>query len=59
MSDTVKIRCYIHTNKVGSECTDIVEIDREEWEDMDEGERDEYLQECAFQMMEWGYEEVE
>jgi hypothetical protein len=39
MSDTVKVRVFISTNKVGSKCEEVLEFDREEWESMTEPRR--------------------
>ena len=58
MSETVKIRVYISTNKVGSMCDDIVEFPKDEWEVMSEEERENVLQDTAFNYMEWGWEEL-
>ena len=59
MSDIVKIEVYIATNKVGSECTDFLEFYREEWDSWCEDVKEEVCRDAAFQMMEWGYKEVE
>ena len=58
MSDTVKVRVYISTNKVGSECSDIVEFEREDWEAMSDQDKEDALQDMAFSYMEWGWEEA-
>lgn len=56
MSDTVKVTVRISTNKVGSECKDEIEFDREEWDAMTDDQKDEVCQEVAFNYMEWGWE---
>ena len=59
MSDTIKIKVFVRTNKVGSKCEDYIEIDREEWEAMSDNEKDDCCQDVAFAMFEWGWHEVE
>lgn len=59
MSDTVKIRVWLRTDKVGSKCEEIVEFEGDDWESLSDHERDEECREIAFGMGEWGYEEVE
>jgi len=58
MKDIVKIKVWISTNKVGSECSDVVEFDREEWESMSDKDKEDVLQDAAFNYMEWGWEEL-
>ena len=58
MSETVKIRVYISTNRVGSECSDIVEFEREEWDAMSDSDREDALRDTAFNYMAWGWEEL-
>jgi catalase len=58
MSDMVKIRVHISTNKVGSECEDYFEVERDVWESMTEEEKEEICQQAAFNYLEWGWEEV-
>lgn len=57
--DTIKIKYSIRTNKVGSDCEDVVEFDRETWELMSEREREEEMQAAAFEDIEWNFWEVE
>lgn len=58
-NETVRIRYYIRTDKVGSKCSDVLEVDGEEWASMSEDEREELMKEAAFNHMEWGYRVVE
>jgi hypothetical protein len=58
MTDTVKIRVYVSTNKIGSECFNEIEIDREAWEEMDDDEKDELFRNEMFGMIEWNWREV-
>lgn len=55
-NDTVKIKVRISTNKVGSECSNIIEFDREDWESMSEAEREEAMHDEVWNMAEWGWE---
>jgi hypothetical protein len=57
-NNTVKIRVYISTNKVGSECSDIVEFERDAWEAMSDEQKEDALQDAAFNYLEWGWEET-
>lgn len=59
MSDTIKIRVYVGTKFVGSEDEQIVEVDREEWEDMSDSQQEKYMREIMFEMISWGYDPVE
>lgn len=45
MSDTVKIRMSLATRYVGSEMTDIMELDREDWEALSEDDKEKMLEE--------------
>lgn len=58
MTDTAKVRVWISTNKVGSECSDVVEFDREEWEAMSDSDKEDALRDTAFNHMEWGWQEL-
>lgn len=57
MSDKVIVKVSISTQKVGSECVDELEFDREDWEAMTDEQKDEVCQEAAFGMMEWYWSE--
>lgn len=54
----MKIQVYVSTNRVGSKCSKIVDVDDEGWSEMDDRERDEYMRDEMFSMIEWGYDEV-
>lgn len=45
MSDTVKIRMSLATRYVGSEMTDTIELDREDWEALSEDDKEKMLEE--------------
>lgn len=57
MSDKVQIRVSISTQKVGSECTDVVEFDRNVWDAMTDDEKEDACREAAFNMVEWHWVE--
>ena len=59
MSDVVKISVRVRTDKIGSECEEVVEFDRENWEAMSEEEREAELQETVWNMAEWNWSELE
>lgn len=59
MGDTVKVKVWISTNKVGSKCEDTIEIDREEWESMTDDEKDDACQDAAFNHLDWGWKVIE
>ncbi|KFC73310.1 MULTISPECIES: hypothetical protein [Massilia] len=58
MSDKIKIRVAISTQKINSECVVELEFDRAEWEGMTDKEKDDACREAAFSMMEWYWNEV-
>jgi hypothetical protein len=54
-----RIKVTIRTNKVGSECSDIMEFEDDDWNSMTDPEREEVCKDAAFNMMEWNFEEME
>ena len=50
-----KFKVTIETNLVGSECEDFIEVD----DNATEKEIEEEAYQCAMNMCEWNYEEVE
>jgi len=58
-SDKVKIRYHVETDKVGSKVQRFVEIDRNEWEEMPDEERDDFIMDHMFDLISWDYEVVE
>lgn len=56
MADQITVKVFIRTNKVGSECRDSFEVDREEWESMTDEDKDEMARDAAFNYLDWGYE---
>lgn len=58
MSDTVKIKVHVSTGKVGSRVGTEIEVDADDWADMDAKERDEMCRDRMFELIEWGYEVV-
>jgi hypothetical protein len=55
----MKIRVGVRTNKVGSEVEGTIEIEKEEWQDMNEMERDGFVLQHLFEMgmVEYYYDE--
>jgi hypothetical protein len=58
MSDIVKVMYSVQTNRSGSECSDVLEFDREDWEGMTEDQREAQMREAAFEEVNWHYEVV-
>ena len=54
----MRVRVFVRTNKVGSECSDEIEIEDDEWRTMSETDREDYLRDVVWNMAEWGYEEA-
>lgn len=56
--DTITIRGWVCTDRVGSKCEFEEEFDREDWVNMDIDARDEVMREAMWDsgMIEWGYE---
>ena len=51
MKDKVKIHMYVNTGFAGAKHKDFILIDRDEWEEMSEEERDDYLDDTAREYM--------
>lgn len=49
-----RYKVWIHTNKVGSECTDEIEIE----DDATEKEVEEAAKDAAFNHLDWGFEKL-
>lgn len=58
MGEQIKIKVWIRTNKVGSKCEDTIEFDKEDWESMSDDEKEEVCRDTAFNMGDWGFEEI-
>lgn len=57
--EIVKIRYKISTDNVGSECADIVEIDKVYWDSLSDTGKHNEMKDVAFEHLEWSYKEVE
>jgi hypothetical protein len=57
MSDTVLVRVWVATRKVGSECDTVIDFEKEDWEGMSDNEKDEACKETMWEMCDWGYDE--
>lgn len=56
MRETVKVKVFLRTNKVGSKCEETLEFFCEEWEQMTDDEKEAACLDAAFNMGEWGWE---
>lgn len=61
MSNTVKIEIGVRTDKLGSKVTEIIQYDKEDWEEMDCAERNQSLFDdmIALEMIEWDWREID
>lgn len=59
MSDTVKIKVSVRTDKVGSKCTDTFEVERDEWDSMSDADKEAICRDVAFNYFEWYWEECD
>jgi len=57
MSDVVKVNWSLSIGLAGCQKTGTEEFDREEWEGMDDDQREDAMKEIVFQELEWGYDE--
>ena len=53
----MKIRVWVSTNKVGSKCENVIEIDDADWAEMSDEDKEELASETKNDMMEWNWEE--
>lgn len=51
MSDVIKIKMFVNTGFAGCTHNDVLEVDRTEWEAMNEKEQAEFLEQCASDFM--------
>lgn len=58
MSDKIRIRVSISTQKIGSKCVDEIEFERAEWESLTDEEKESECRDTAFSMMEWDWTEI-
>jgi len=58
MNDTVRVKYSIRTKKVGSDCEDVVEFDREDWDLMSDNDREEEMKQAAFDEIDWHWKEL-
>ncbi len=59
MGEEITIEVYVRTDCVGSMCADEITVDAKEWGQMDDSQKEEYCKECAFNMFEWGYKQID
>jgi len=58
MTDTVYIRYYIETDRVGSREEGVAEFDRADWEAMSPEQQEAEIKEEAFNFLSWGFKEI-
>jgi hypothetical protein len=58
VSEQVQIEISVRTNKVGSESKQIIQFDKEDWDDMGGDERQELMLEELFNMIDWDWNPV-
>lgn len=58
-AEVVKVRYRISTDNVGSECSDVVEIDKEYWDSLTDDGKDAEMKEAAFEHLAWSYEQLD
>jgi hypothetical protein len=51
----MKIKVWVATGKVGSNCESTIEVDANDWHEMCEEEQEELCQQAMFEMIEWGW----
>ena len=56
----MKVKVYVRTKIINSKTEHVIEVEKEEWDEMDDYKKDRYILDYIFQneMIEWGYEEV-
>lgn len=59
MSEQVRVKVTVCTKKIGSECEDEIEFDREDWDSMSEQEREQACFESVWNMAEWNWREID
>lgn len=59
MDDMIKVKVYVSTRFIKSQDETEVEVDRDLWEAMNDSERNEYMLDVMFEMIDWGFYEVE
>lgn len=59
MSEKVKIKVFVSTNKVGSKTERIIEVDRDEYDEMLPLDIEDMCKEVMYDMIIWDFEVVE
>jgi hypothetical protein len=54
----MKIKLYVQTNRVGSKEERTIDVPDEDWGDMDDLEKDDYMRDEMLNMVDWGYDEA-
>ena len=55
-AEMVRVVLFVSVGLVGCKREEIVEVPREDWDDMDEKSKDEFMRERMFELIEWGYD---
>lgn len=59
MNDSIRIEITVRIGLAGASRAVTIEVDREDWEDMDEQERDQFcLEHIMTNIVEWSYKEM-
>lgn len=58
MSEKVKIKMWVTTDRVGSKSTRTLEFDREDWDVMSDLEKEEAVHDELWRVISWGWEEA-
>ena len=57
--DEITIRLTVSTDRVGSKTTRDIKFNREDWLDMTDAEKDLEMQDELWNVISWGYEEID
>jgi hypothetical protein len=58
VSEKVKIKMWVTTDRVGSKSTRTLEFDREDWDVMSDLEKEEAVHDELWRVISWGWEEA-
>jgi hypothetical protein len=58
-SDYVEVEVWCSIGLIGCEIRETIEVERLEWEAMNDDQKEHYCREVAFESFEWGWEKKE
>ena len=58
LSDYIEVEVWCSIGLVGCKLKQRVTVDREEWEEMSDMDKEDYCRDIAFESFEWGWNEV-